>query len=94
MIESLVLAVLAGASLGAVFFLGLWWTVRKGLASSAPVRWFLLSFLLRMGIALVGFYWIAQFGQLQHLALALFAFIGARFALTRMFSAEQKYASQ
>ncbi len=51
-----VLAGLAGLLLGATFFGGLWWTVRKGLTAKQPALWFLGSTLLRMGIALVGFY--------------------------------------
>ena len=40
---------LAGLVLGAIFFGGLWWTVRKGLSSQQPALWFLGSMLLRMG---------------------------------------------
>jgi F1F0 ATPase subunit 2 len=37
------LAGVAGLLLGAIFFGGLWWTVRKGVASSRPALWFLGS---------------------------------------------------
>ena len=52
----LVLAVVAGVLLGAIFFGGLWWTVRKGVSSTRPALWFLGSLLLRTGIVLAGFY--------------------------------------
>jgi F1F0 ATPase subunit 2 len=30
----------AGLLLGAIFFGGLWWTVRKGVSSKRPALWF------------------------------------------------------
>jgi F1F0 ATPase subunit 2 len=44
----LVLAGGAGVLLGAFFFGGLWWTVRRGLSSKRPAFWFLGSLLLRV----------------------------------------------
>lgn len=55
----LLLAWAAGLGLGVIFFGGLWWTVRKGLSSRRPALWFLGSMLLRTGIALSGFYFVA-----------------------------------
>ncbi len=56
----LLLAGAAGLVLGAIFFGGLWWTVRKGLSSRQPALWFFGSMLLRMGIALAGFYFVGR----------------------------------
>ena len=56
---TLVLAWVAGVVLGAIFFGGLWWTVRKGVSSKQPALWFFGSLLLRMSIALAGFYFVA-----------------------------------
>ena len=42
---SLVLALVAGVLLGAIFFGGLWWTVRKGVSSKQPALWFFGSLL-------------------------------------------------
>ncbi len=86
---SWMLAALAGLLLGAIFFGGLWWTVRRGLASRRPALWFIASLLLRMGMAMAGFYWLAreigqsagqQTGQLswQPLLLCLLGFVLAR----------------
>jgi len=47
-IAPLVTALALGLVLGAVFFGGLWWTVRRGLTSSTPGLWFGLSALGRM----------------------------------------------
>ena len=44
----LVFALVAGLLLGAIFFGGLWWTVRKGVFSKSPALWFLGSMLLRI----------------------------------------------
>jgi len=48
----LALALSMGVLLGAIFFGGLWWTVRKGVSSEQPAFWFFGSLLLRMSIAL------------------------------------------
>ena len=84
MIETLLLALLAGGVLGLFFFGGLWITVRKGMQAAVPAAWFLLSFLVRMAVALAGFYGIATLGEWQHLAVALLGFVVARMVLTRI----------
>lgn len=84
MIEMLILALLAGVVLGIFFFVGLWWTVRRGLEAKTPAAWFLISFILRMSVALGGFYWIAQLGEWQYLATALLGFIITRMVITRV----------
>jgi F1F0 ATPase subunit 2 len=77
------LAVLAGMLLGAVFFGGLWWTVKKGLESPMPARWFIGSLLLRTGIALVGFYVVAD-GDWKRVLACLAGFIAVRIIATRL----------
>ena len=57
---SLALALAAGLLLGAIFFGGLWWTVRKGVSSQQPALWFFGSLLLRMSVALAGFYFVGR----------------------------------
>lgn len=80
---TLVLALLAGMALGAVFFGGLWWTVQRGATSDTPARWFLASMLLRTGLTLAGFYAVAG-GQPDRLVLCLLGFIVARAVVTRL----------
>jgi F1F0 ATPase subunit 2 len=70
-----------GLLLGAFFFGGLWWTVRKGLSSPNPALLFLSSALLRMGGLLAGFYFVAS-GQWQRLLACFTGFIIARLAVT------------
>jgi len=74
------LASAAGAGLGAIFFGGLWWTVRKGLASKQPALWFFCSLLLRMSIVLAGFYFVGL-GHWQRLLVCLLGFVLARFVV-------------
>jgi len=49
-------ALVVGLVLGAMFFGGLWWTVRLALSSRWAAHWFFGSLLLRTGILLAGFY--------------------------------------
>ena len=76
-----VLAWVAGGGLGAMFFGGLWWTVRKGVSSKQPALWFFGSLLLRMSIALAGLYFVSG-GHWERLLLCLLGFVMARLAVT------------
>ena len=78
---SLALALAAGMLLGAIFFGGLWLTVRKGASSKQPALWFFGSLLLRMSIALSGFYFVSG-GHWKRLLLCLLGFVMARLAVT------------
>jgi F1F0 ATPase subunit 2 len=83
--ENLILvpAWVAGVVLGAIFFGGLWWTVRKGVSSRQPALLFFGSLLLRISIALVGFYFVSD-GHWDRLLACLFGFVMARFIVTRL----------
>jgi len=77
------LAVATGLLLGAIFFGGLWWTVRKGMTSKSPVLLFLGSLLLRTGVVVAGFYAVSD-GHWQRLLACLLGFAIARFIVTRL----------
>jgi F1F0 ATPase subunit 2 len=79
---TLSLAGLAGGLLGAVFFQGLWWTVRRGVASPRAALWFLVSGLLRMSLVVAGFLLIGG-GRWPRLVAGLAGFSLARLALIR-----------
>jgi F1F0 ATPase subunit 2 len=81
-IPFLALAFIVGASLGAFFFGGLWWTVQKGVSSESPALWFLGSVLLRTGVVLAGFYFVAQ-AHWSRLAACLLGFVIARVVVVR-----------
>jgi F1F0 ATPase subunit 2 len=76
-------ALAAGLFLGAIFFGGLWWTVRKAVSSKRPAFWFLGSLLLRMSLVLIGFYFVGR-GNWQRLVTCLLGFIIARFCVMRL----------
>jgi len=89
----LALAFFAGALLGVFFFGSLWWTVQKGVTSERPALWFLGSLLLRTGLILAGFYFLAQ-GHWSRLVACLLGFLITRVIvvkrLTRAPLEEQK----
>ena len=78
---TVVLAWATGLLLGAIFFGGLWWTIRKGLSSKRLALWFLGSLLLRTSIALAGFYFVVR-GHWERLLLCLLGFVMARLIVT------------
>ena len=74
---NLIFVFIAGLGLGAIFFGGLYVTVQRGLLSRHLVFWFLSSLLLRMGLVLTGFYFIAD-DQWQRLLACMLGFIAMR----------------
>ncbi|MFT4582567.1 MAG: F1F0 ATPase subunit 2 [Gammaproteobacteria bacterium] len=79
----LVLAWMAGGLLGALFFGGLWWTVRQAVSAKQPALWVFGSFLLRTSVTLAGFYVISG-NHLDRLLLCLLGFVTARVLVTRL----------
>jgi len=77
----MIVALIAGVAIGIFFFGGLWVTVRKAVHAKTPARWFFGSFILRVCIAMIGFY-IISLGNWQHLIVALPGFVLARFIVT------------
>lgn len=78
---SLAIALAVGLLLGALYFLGLWWTVRRavrhGDASLLAVSW-----LLRTSIVVAGFVFVAG-GDPSRLVASLVGFTVARVAVLR-----------
>jgi F1F0 ATPase subunit 2 len=79
----LVLSLLAGIAVGALFFGGLWWTTKKILAPGQPALWFVGSFLVRVSVTLAVFYVVAQ-GDWQRLLICLLGFLLARIVVIRL----------
>ena len=80
---SLISSLSMGAVLGLFFFGGLWWTVKKGLASQRPALWFLGSLLLRSAVVICGFYFIGD-GDWKRIAACLAGFVVARIIAFRL----------
>ncbi len=87
---SLTPAAIAGVALGAIFYGGLWWSVRR-LCGKTGGAWFFAGFLLRVLIALGGFYAIAR-RDWHGLAACLAGFIVSRIAITRLIRARPEKA--
>ena len=85
--SALVLGLLAGA----IFFGGLWCTVRIGMAARTPAAWFSVSLLLRTCLILGSVYYIAADG-LQAVMLWMCGFLIARHAVSRLVRATSRTA--
>jgi F1F0 ATPase subunit 2 len=88
---TLVLAGLAGGVIGLFFFGGLWWTVRKGVSAQQPALWFFGSMVLRMCVALTGFYIVSN-SHLDRMMFCLLGFFLARIIVMRLTRVAEKPA--
>jgi F1F0 ATPase subunit 2 len=86
---SLAPALAMGVLFGAIFFGGLWWTVRRSFSSKQPALWFFGSLLLRMSTVLAGFYFAAH-GHWERMLACLLGFVAARIFVTRLTRAAEK----
>ena len=80
---ALTIAASAGALLGAFFFGGLWWTVKKGVSSDKPMLLFFASLVIRTAVVLGGFYLALQWGAHRFIACVA-GFIAAHMAANIM----------
>lgn len=71
------MAPLAGAALGALFFGGLWWTTRRAATFRHPGLSVLCSLLLRMAVTMTGFFLVTD-GRWERGLLCLTGFLLAR----------------
>lgn len=90
---NLIFALGAGLLLGAFFFGGLWWTVRRGLSFKQPALWFFGSLLLRTGITVAGFYF-ASGGHWDRLLMCLLGFFIMRHIVTRLTRVPEEESNQ
>lgn len=86
---ALTLAAAVGALLGAFFFGGLWWTVKKGVSSDKPMQLFFASLLIRTAVVLGGFYLALQWGAHRFIACVA-GFIAAHAAANIMLFPSEK----
>jgi len=77
-----------GLLLGAFFFGGLWWTVRRGLSAQQPALWFFPSLLLRMGAAVTVFFCLGR-DDWRRWLLCLLGFLIARSLIRRLTRASE-----
>lgn len=81
---SFVVSGILGVLLGLVFFWSLWSTVKRLDRSRHPALMLVVSFLLRISIVFVGFYFIVRYGGWSHVLIAVFGLI-----LSRMFISQR-----
>ena len=79
----LLFAFAAGSLLGVLFFGGLWWTLRRALASPRPALWVVASLLLRIATVVTGFVLVAA-GDWRSLLACLLGFLIARWLVIRL----------
>jgi F1F0 ATPase subunit 2 len=84
-------ALVLGLLSGAIFFGGLWWTVRIGMAARTPAAWFSVSLMFRTCLIVAGFYYVAAYG-LQAVLLCMCGFLIARAAVNRLVQAPSRTA--
>lgn len=77
-----VVAALAGILFGVVYFGGLWLTIQKLGQMDRPILLLMGSFIVRLGLVLVGFYLVSN-GRLELLAVSLVTFFLTRFYFIR-----------
>ncbi len=78
----LLLPFMTGTALGALYFTGLWFTVRNLPDSGRPMALVFWSFMARASIAVTGFYAVMN-GRWEQLAAALLGFLLMREILVR-----------
>lgn len=82
-VVAVVVAVIAGALLGFVFFVGLWATVRALPQVRRPAFFALASFLARTAAVLIGFYLLVVISW-KLLVASLVGFVVSRLILTKV----------
>lgn len=88
-IINMVFVFIAGFALGTLFFGGLWLTIKKMKTSKMPSLFFIASFVVRIGVVLLGFYFIAA-NNWQNMLVCLLGFIIARFVIMRITKPNQQ----
>jgi F1F0 ATPase subunit 2 len=88
----LLLAGIQGALLGAVFFGGLWWTVRRAVTSRQPALWFLGSLAIRTLVVVAGF-WFSSHGDWRRLTACMVGFVVSRIVVLRVTETRAKSAT-
>lgn len=76
------LGLVAGLAVGALYFGGLWWTVRSVTRKRRPALWLAASFAFRALLAVGAFAALLRLGSVALIA-ALIGFMAARWLITR-----------
>lgn len=82
-------AAVLGLMLGGGYFGALWWTIRRLPGASRPGFWLAGSFMVRISLAMGGFYLLLLQG-VARLAAAMIGFLLARFLWLRLRQPDKK----
>ena len=82
------LAFAAGIGLGIFYFGGLWLTVRRLPTVQHPVLLSFCSFLVRIMMVLIGFYFVMD-GHWQRMMVCMLGFLGMRSILLRLWGQDK-----
>lgn len=80
---------IAGAILGVLYFRALWVTVRRLQNTSHPVRLLTASFVIRLGLLLICFYFLMD-GYAERLFAVVAGFIAAREICKRLWGTNRE----
>lgn len=90
----LILCAVAGAGIGLLFFGGLWLTLQRLPQSKSPMLWVAPSFLLRVGLSVLGFYLMGRGGEWTSICAGMVGFIGVRTVLVRRIRIGERATAQ
>ena len=85
----LILMFAVGLALGAFYFIGLWRTVKRLSHTESRARLLLVSYVLRLAVVLMAFYFLLRDGHWERLAVALLGFVVMRKILTHHFGPQK-----
>lgn len=84
-IPALAASFACGGALGAIFYGGLWWTVRRALSSRHAALWFSSSMVARTAAVLLGFFALSHHGW-KRPVLCLLGFVASRLVASMILS--------
>lgn len=90
LLAQLTVGLLAGAAVGAVYFLWLWWTVQGVADRRRAGVWIVTNLVGRFALALACFGLLTRWGGWPVLVAALCAFVATRIVLLRRLAAPAK----
>ncbi|MBN1664667.1 MAG: ATP synthase subunit I [Deltaproteobacteria bacterium] len=73
----IIISFMAGIVLGAVYFWGLWHTLRRLSETAKPFRWMFISYTVRVCFIMTGFYFVMG-GRWERLIAAMIGFLVIR----------------
>lgn len=80
---TLSISAVGGILLGAFYFCGLWWTIRRISSAGRPLSWYFGSLLIRMAVVVAVFFAVLVNYDWPPLVACLAGFVAVRMVLVR-----------